>query len=366
MKVLVTGARGFVGQNLAVRLGELGHEVLAIGREEGDAAWAAAARTADAVVHLAGTNRPIDPAEFATGNVDLTRRLVALLAAAGSTAPILYASSIQAANDNPYGRSKAAAERVLLDHAAATRTPVAVFRLPNVFGKWTRVGYNSAVATFCHHIARGEPIEIHDPAAPLSLVYVDDVVAAFLSLLGGGFETGYHDVSPVYETTVGAVADIIRSFPASRDTLTTPRVGAGLVRALYSTYLSYLPAESFHYDVPIHADPRGRFVEMLKTPDSGQFSYFTAGPGLTRGDHYHHSKVEKFLVISGRAHFGFRHIRTGERHEIVVEGNEGRIVETIPGWTHNITNIGDGELVVMLWANEIFDRERPDTVAMKV
>lgn len=366
MKVLVTGARGFVGRNLAVRLGELGHDVLAIGREEDDAAWSAAVREADAVVHLAGENRPADASGFETGNVDLTRRLCALLAEAGSTAPILNASSIQAANDNPYGRSKAAAEQVLLDYAAATGAPVAVFRLPNVFGKWTRPDYNSAVATFCHRTARGQAIEIHDPAAPLRLVYVDDVIDAFLPLLGGGFETGRHAVTPVYETTVGKVADIIRGFPRSRETMVTPRVGTGLVRALYSTYLSYLPVDAFHYDVPIHADPRGRFVEMLKTPDSGQFSYFTAGPGITRGDHYHHSKVEKFLVISGRAHFGFREIRTGERHEIVVDGAEGQIVETIPGWTHNITNIGDGELVVMLWANEIFDRARPDTIAMKV
>lgn len=366
MKVLVTGARGFVGRNLTVRLGELGHQVLAIGREDNDAAWTSAVQDAEAIVHLAGENRPADPSGFETGNVGLTRKLVALVQAAGNTSPILYASSTQAANDNVYGRSKADAERLLLDHAAATGGRVAVFRLPNVFGKWTRPDYNSAVATFCHRIARGAAIEIHDRAAPLRLVYVDDVVDAFVALVPGDFATGFHDAAPVYQTTVGEVADIIRSFPQSRETLTTPRVGTGLVRALYSTYLSYLPADAFHYDVPIHADPRGRFVEMLKTPDSGQFSYFTAGPGITRGDHYHHSKVEKFLVISGKAHFGFRQIQTGERHEIVVEGSEGRIVETIPGWTHNITNIGDGELVVMLWANEIFDRDRPDTVAMKV
>lgn len=366
MKILVTGAHGFVGRNLTVRLRELGHDVLGIGREDDDAAWSDAARMADAVVHLAGINRPTDPAEFETGNVGLTRRLCDLLAEKGNLAPVLYASSTQAQNDNPYGRSKAAAERVLLDHATATGAPVAIFRLPNVFGKWTKPGYNSAVATFCHRIARGEAIEIHDPSAPLRLVYVDDVIEAFLPLLNGGFATGQFEASPVHATRVGDVADIIRGFPASRDTLITPRVGTGLVRALYSTYLSYLPTADFDYRVPIHADPRGRFVEMLKTVDSGQFSYFTAGPGITRGDHYHHSKAEKFLVISGRAHFGFRQIETGERHEIVVEGAEGRIVETIPGWTHNITNIGDGELVVMLWANEIFDRERPDTVAMKV
>lgn len=366
MKALVTGARGFVGRNVAVRLGELGHEVIAIGREEDDAAWRAAIAAADCAIHLAGTNRPDDVAEFETGNVGSTRRLCDLLAEAGNPAPILYASSIHAANDNPYGRSKAAAERVLLDHAAATGAAVGIFRLANVFGKWTRPGYNSAVATFCHRIARGEPIDLYDPAAPLRLVYIDDVIDAFLPLIEGDFESGYREAGPVHQTTVGEVAEVIRGFPASRGSLTTARVGTGLVRALYSTYLSYLPVESFDYGVPIHADPRGRFVEMLKTPDSGQFSYFTAGPGITRGDHYHHTKVEKFLVISGKAHFGFRHIQTGERHEIVVEGREGRIVETIPGWTHNVTNIGDGELVVMLWANEIFDRARPDTVALKV
>jgi UDP-2-acetamido-2,6-beta-L-arabino-hexul-4-ose reductase len=180
------------------------------------------------------------------------------------------------------------------------------------------------------------------------------------------FASSRFEVEPIYRTTVGEVAEIIGTFPASRASLTMPPVGTGLVRALYSTYLSYLPADRFEYRVPIHADPRGRFVEMLKTKDSGQFSYFTAGPGVTRGDHYHHSKVEKFLVISGKAHFGFRHIQTEERHEIIVEGREARIVETIPGWTHNITNIGEDELVVMLWANEVFDRARPDTVAMKV
>lgn len=366
MRVMVTGARGFVGSNLAVRFGEQGHEVLAIGREDDDAAWLAAARAAEAVVHLAGENRPADPIAFETGNPGLTRKLVAILQQAGGTAPILYASSTQAAADNPYGRSKAEAEQVLLDYAAVTGAPVAIFRLPNVFGKWARPDYNSAVATFCHRIARGRAIEVHDPAAPLRLAYVDDVIDIFLALLAGTITTGRYEVAPIHESTVGEVADIIRGFPQSRTTLITPRVGGGLVRALYSTYLTYLPIEAFHYDVPIHADPRGRFVEMLKTLDSGQFSYFTAGPGITRGNHYHHSKVEKFLVIAGRAHFGFRHIQTGERHDIVVEAHEARIVETIPGWTHNVTNIGDDAMVVMLWANEIFDRDRPDTVAMEV
>ncbi len=366
MRVLLTGANGFVGRNLAARLGEVGHEVLPIGRDNDEDSWRRAATRAEFVIHLAGVNRPNDVAEFESGNIDLTRHLCALLAEADNPAPIIYSSSIQADRDTPYGRSKAMAEAALLAHATATGAGVAIFRLPNVFGKWARPNYNSAVATFCYHVARNEPIEIHDPNAQLRLVYIDDVADAFLQLIGRSFANGRHEIVPDYAITVGDLAATIRAFPESRDTMVIPRVGGGLTRALYSTYLSYLPPERFDYTVPIHADPRGRFVEMLKTPDAGQFSYFTAGPGVTRGDHYHHSKVEKFLVISGKAHFGFRQIQTGERHEVVVEGHEGRIVETIPGWTHNITNVGDGELVVMLWANEIFDRARPDTIAMKV
>lgn len=366
MKVLVTGARGFIGRNLSVRLGEAGHDVLPLGREHEEDAWRAAVGEADAVVHLAGVNRPDDVAEFEAGNAGLTQRLCALMAEVGSRAPIILSSSTQAVRDQPYGRSKAMAETALRAHADATGASVAIFRLPNVFGKWARPNYNSAVVTFCHRIAHGETIEVHDADAPLTLAYIDDVTTTFLRLIEDGFTSGDYEVAPVYETTVGAVASMISGFPETRESLVIPPVGTGLMRALYATYISYLPTDRFGYEVPIHSDSRGRFVEMLKTHDSGQFSYFTAGPGITRGDHYHHSKVEKFLVISGKAHFGFRQIQTDERHEIVVDGSEGRIVETIPGWTHNITNIGDGELVVMLWANEIFDRSRPDTVGMKV
>jgi UDP-2-acetamido-2,6-beta-L-arabino-hexul-4-ose reductase len=368
--VLVTGAHGFIGRNLCWRLRERKDvEIVALGRDDDAGALAAAAVRADFVFHLAGVNRPKDAAEFATGNAGFTAALCAALAEAGSKAPIAYTSSTQAELDNPYGASKRAAEDALLRHGEATGAPVHLFRLPNVFGKWARPAYNSAVATFCHNIAHGEPITVHDPSAALRLVYVDDVVDAFLALLDApAAEPGFRQVEPVYATTVGEVADAIRSFPESRDTLVTPPVGTGLVRALYATYLSYLEPEAFAYAVPVHGreDPRGIFVEMLKTPDAGQFSYFIAHPGVTRGDHYHHTKTEKFLVIQGKAHFGFRHIDTGEAYELVTEGGDGRIVETIPGWTHNITNIGDNDLICMLWANEIFDRERPDTTFMKV
>lgn len=367
MHIVITGADGFIGRNLLVRLGELGHtDIARITLDSSDEDLKAALKGADFVFHLAGINRPKDVSEFATGNAGLTETVCNLLAEYGNKAPVVLSSSTQAALDNPYGQSKRAAEDVVFAHGEKTGAPAYVFRLTNVFGKWSQPNYNSAVATFCHNVARGLEIKINDPASPLKLVYVDDVVEAFIGLLPATAPSGFVPAGPEYDTTVGQVADTIRGFAASRATMITDRVGTGLVRALYSTYLSFLPPESFAYDVPKHGDPRGVFVEMLKTPDCGQFSYFTAHPGITRGEHYHHTKTEKFLVIKGKAHFGFRHIVTGETHEIVTEGGEGRIVETVPGWTHNITNIGDDEMIVMLWANEIFDREKPDTFAMKV
>lgn len=368
-RVLVTGADGFIARNLVTRLGERGDcEIIRLTRDSDAGALADAAREADFVFHLAGVNRPPSPEEFDAGNRGLTADLVAALEAASNMAPVVYSSSTQAANGNPYGASKRAAEDELFAHAERTGAPALVYRLPNVFGKWARPDYNSAVATFCHRIARGEPIEIHDASAPLTLVYVDDVVDGFLAQLDTQGATGFQDILPNYETTVGAVADIVRSFPESRETLVSPPVGTGLIRALYATYLSHLPPDDFTYSVPVHGqdDPRGVFVEMLKTPDAGQFSYFIARPGVTRGDHYHHSKTEKFLVIAGAAKFGFRDIASGETHSVTTRGGEGRIVETIPGWTHNVTNVGEGDLVCMLWANEIFDRDRPDTIGMKV
>lgn len=368
MRIVVTGADGFIGQNLRVRLRELGEtDVVAITRASSQDELHAALAGAELVFHLAGVNRPKDPADFVAGNAGFTEALCAGLAAAGGRARIVYASSTQAELDNDYGRSKRAAEELLLAHGARTGAPIHLFRLTNVFGKWCRPNYNSAVATFCHNIARGQPITVNDPTAQLRLVHVDDVVAAFIGVLSRpDHPQGLCEAGPVYTTTVGEVAALLHDFADSRASLMSPRVGTGFVRALYATYVSYLPPQEFAYSVPRHADPRGEFVEVLKTPDCGQFSYFTAHPGVTRGEHYHHAKTEKFLVIKGTAHFGFRHIVSGETHEIVTHGGEGRIVETVPGWTHNITNVGDDEMVVMLWANEIFDRARPDTVSMKV
>jgi len=347
-------------------------EILPIGRGSSPADLEAGIASADAVVHLAAVNRPKDPAEFMPGNRDLTAAVSALVARRGGGVPVLLSSSTQAERDNPYGHSKRAAEDALLAALPDATASAHVFRLPNVFGKWCRPNYNSAVATFCHNIARGLPINIHDPAAPLSLVYVDDVVDAFLSILaahgrgesiaGGPFRT----VEPVHSTTVDAIAEAIRRFHDTRPALGVDAVGTGFLRALYATYLSYLPAEDFSYPIPVHVDPRGAFAEMLRTRDSGQVSFFTAHPGITRGGHYHHTKNEKFLVVTGRARFRFRHVLTGETHELETDGASPRIVDTVPGWTHDVTNVGDGELVVLLWANEVLDRDRPDTIPSKL
>lgn len=367
MRILVTGALGFIGQNLVVHLHEQGIETVSFTHGMPLSDLAAALDSVDFVCHLAGINRPKDVAEFAEGNTGLTEQLCDLIRASGRSIPVLYTSSIQAEADNPYGASKLAAEESLIKLEDDTGSPVYLYRLPNVFGKWSRPNYNSAVATFCYNIANDLPIQINDSSSVVKLVYIDDVVKDFLRILQEqSVGVTRPEVAPEYTITVGDLADQISMFKDGRESMVTEPVGIGLTRALYATYLSFLRPEQFSYTLPVHADARGRFVEMLKTKDSGQFSFFTAHPGITRGGHYHHTKNEKFLVIQGKARFGFRHVVTGETYELFTEGEKPQIVETVPGWSHDITNIGDNEMIVMLWANEIFDRQHPDTITHKV
>ena len=367
MKVLITGANGFVGKNLTVHLQEQGVEIVKFTHDMSPSDLNDCLDGVAFIFHLAGVNRPKEISEFAEGNASLTGRLCDSIRASGQSIPVIYTSSIQAEVDNPYGASKLAAEEALVLLERDTGSPVYIYRLPNVFGKWSRPNYNSAVATFCHNIANNKAIQINDSSAQVRLVYIDDVVKDFMRFLeirpSGVVRP---EVSPIYTLTVGELANFIKSFKSSRESMVSEAVGTGLTRALYSTYLSFLKPSQFSYTVPVHADQRGKFVEMLKTKDSGQFSFFTAHPGIARGGHYHHSKNEKFLVIQGKARFGFRQIVTGETYEKFTDGELPEIVETVPGWSHDITNIGENEMIVLLWANEIFDRQQPDTVTFKV
>lgn len=368
VRVLITGADGFIGKNLRVRLAELRYfDVETFTRDDDISTLVERVERADAIIHLAGENRPSDTSKFMDTNFGLTKSLCEIASASHRKIAFLLASSTQAEMDNPYGLSKLAAEKAVEEYSLATGNPAAIYRLPGVFGKWCKPHYNSVVATFCHNIARDLPISVSDPKTELKLVYVDDVALEFMSWLAQpGSGVSRPEVNPAYTVSLGNLEAKIRSFAQSRENLITEQVGVGFSRALYSTFVSYLPIEKFSYKIPMHGDPRGNFVEMLKTHDSGQFSYFTAHPGVTRGGHYHHSKTEKFLVISGRARFAFRHLITGERFEFEVDGNIAQIVDTVPGWTHDITNIGETELIVMLWANEVFDLASPDTYACPV
>jgi UDP-2-acetamido-2,6-beta-L-arabino-hexul-4-ose reductase len=369
MRILITGANGFIGKNVQLRLGAIkGWEVLQFTRDNNEAELPELVARVDAVIHLAGINRTTDPAELLKGNTALTGVLCDAidLAVATNHRPLfIHASSIQVTRDNQYGRSKLAAEQRVRDCIDEHGLNGHIFRLPNVFGKWCRQEYNSVVATFCYNISRNLPIRIDDPATQLELVYVDDVIDAFLTVLEGHSprmdQNGFSVVAPTYHISLQRLADLLYAFRESRRNHVVERVGDGLIRALYSTYLSYLEPADFSYDITRHGDERGIFAEMLRTRDSGQISFFTAGPGVTRGGHYHHTKSEKFLVIKGQARFRFRHMHTGEYHELFTNDSNLRIVETVPGWTHDITNIGDNEMLVMLWANEQFDAAHPDT-----
>jgi UDP-2-acetamido-2,6-beta-L-arabino-hexul-4-ose reductase len=341
----------------------MGHQdIIALSRATPCQDVAPALAAADFIFHMAGINRPPDISAYEAGNAGFTSLICRTLVDARRSTSIVFASSTQAAFENPYGRSKAAAEAILTEYGRASGASIHNLRLNNIFGKWSRPNYNSVVATFCYNIARDLPIRIDDPSAAVSLVYIDDVVSAMVAYLespaaGNAMMTSL----PVYATSVGDLAGQIRRFKASRRSLLTEPVGAGFSRALYATYVSHLPADDFSYSVEKYTDPRGTFVEMLKTHDSGQFSYFTAHPGVTRGGHYHHTKSEKFLVIRGHARFRFRHLVTNERVELETLGEVPQIVESVPGWAHDVTNVGADEMIVMLWANEIFDRNRPDT-----
>ena len=367
MNVLVTGSNGFIGKNLTLRLKELGIVVLSYTRNNSNQYLKGLIKDADFIVHLAGENRPKKEEDFITVNVKLTDYICSVVRSSEKKIPVILASSSQSGNNTAYGKSKLHAEDILYKLEKETKNPIYVYRLPGVFGKWSKPNYNSVVATFCYNINQGLPIVISDAAFELSLVYIDDVVEEFSNvILGNRVSQKLLSVKPEYKITLGDLSSQIHSFKESRNSLITEKVGFGIIHKLYSTYLSYTSPNQFSYSIPSHKDKRGIFAEILKTKDSGQFSFFTAKPGVTRGGHYHHSKTEKFLVVKGTAKFCFRHLSTLETYETITTSKELKIVETVPGWSHDITNISSTEMIVLLWANEIFDHDNPDTIYCKV
>jgi UDP-2-acetamido-2,6-beta-L-arabino-hexul-4-ose reductase len=365
MKLLITGAKGFIGSNLAAWLRPLPeYQVYESDRTTSAQELARAVVEVDAVVHLAGVNRPPVAAEFQTGNVDLTARLCQLIQDADRPIPILFASSTQAELDNPYGVSKRQAEAVLADYARQSGARVCIFRLPNVFGKWCRPNYNSVVATFCHNIAHDLPISISDPEREMQFVYVDDLMRCFLAELQAAAPGGvqHREATPTYPVTLGRLAELLHFFRQSRQTLRIPDFNDAFSYKLYSTYLSYLAPDDFAYDLTKHTDPRGSLAEFIKSPSSGQIFVSRTKPGITRGNHFHHLKTEKFLVLEGQAIIRFRHIHNNEVLEYRVDGEDYRVVDIPPGYTHSIENVGSETLVTLFWASEIFDPEKPDTI----
>lgn len=368
MKILITGASGFIGRNLCARLRERGYtELLEYSRSSGQDALLRYAHDCGFVFHLAGINRPADSEAFAE-SPSFTAELLHSLHEAGNASPVLFASSAQAALNNAYGRSKLQAEELVFAHGAQMGTDVYVYRLPGVFGKWCRPNYNSVVATFCDAAAHGRPLCVYDADAPLTLAHIDDVTQEMIRALTGhaNRQGAFCALSRTFETTVGEVARRIVSFWTGRPNCAVPDMDDPLTLRLYSTYLSYLPEDGFSYPLAPHKDDRGLFTEFLKSPSGGQVSVNISRPGVTKGNHYHHLKAEKILVISGEGVIRLQSLGGGPVLEYPVCGEHPSVVEIPPGYVHKVENTGGGDMAMVIWANQIFDAERPDTYAAQI
>ena len=377
MKILVTGAKGFIGRNLVsqlhnIQLGKVENVSLSVGLtifeydvDSDPVELELYCKDADFVFNLAGVNRPKDPTEFMQGNFGFTSVLLDTLKKYHNTCPVMLSSSIQAILDNPYGESKRAGEKLLFDYSRETGANVLIYRFPNVFGKWCRPNYNSVIATFCHNIAHDLPIQVNDPNVLLSLVYVDDVVDELIAALTGNAhcEGDYYIVPTIHTVTLGKVVELLHSFKESRKTLDVPNVGDPFTKKLYSTYLSYLPQNQFCYPLKMNVDNRGSFTEIIRTSDRGQFSVNISKPNITKGKHWHHTKNEKFVVVSGRGVVRFRDMNdpTSKVIEYLVSGENIEVIDIPTGYTHNIENLGDTDMVTFMWCNECFDSTHPDT-----
>jgi len=380
MRVLVTGANGFVGKNLVAQLNNINEgkatnynvdfdvEVYEYDIDTDKSLLDVYTKDCDFVFHLAGVNRPKDEKEFMEGNFGFTSILLDSLKKHNNKAPVLITSSIQAALDNPYGMSKKAGEDLLFSYGEETGAKVLVYRLPNVFGKWCRPNYNSAVATFCNNIANDQDIKVNDPSVNMTLVYIDDVVDEFILAMQGKEhkEDDFCFVPTVHKVRLGEIVDLLYSFKNSREDLSIPNMSNGFTKALYSTYLSYLPVDKFAYKLKMNIDNRGSFTEIIRTCDRGQFSVNVSKPGITKGNHWHHTKNEKFVVVSGKGLIQFRKIGSKEVIDYHVTGDEIMVIDIPTGYTHNIINESDTDLITFIWCNECFDPSKPDTYFERV
>lgn len=369
MKILVTGSNGFIGRNLISELKNRNYnEIFEYDRETKEELLDVYCREADFVYHLAGVNRPKDQSEFMEGNFGFTSNLLDLLKKHKNKCPIMISSSIQAGLDNPYGKSKKAGEELIFEYEKETGAKALVYRFPNVYGKWCRPNYNSVIATFCHNVSRDIPIRVNDPDVIMNLVYIDDLIEELINALEGheNLQSTFCEVSKVHSVRLGSIAELITSFKESRENKFIPDMNDEFAKTLYSTYLSYLPEDSFSYDLKMNVDQRGSFTEFLKTKDMGQVSINISKPGITKGNHWHHTKNEKFLVVSGKGVIRFRKINTDEIIEYFVSGSKMQVVDIPTGYTHNIENLGETDMVTVMWANELFDPEKPDTYFLEV
>lgn len=369
MKILITGAKGFIGKNLVAELRNRGFDdLMEYDSDTKEELLDKYAEHCDFVFHLAGVNRPKEESEFMQGNFGLTDRLLRLLREQKRKIPVIVTSSIQADLDNPYGRSKKAGEDIIFAYSKETGSKALVYRLPNVFGKWCRPNYNSVVATFCHNIAHDLPISISNPENEMSLVHIDDLIHEFLlALAGNESHMGeFCTVSPIQHVKLGQLAELLQSFKANRETLQIPNMSDPFVKKLHSTYLTYLPETSFSYPLKMNTDERGSFTEIIRTDERGQFSVNISKPHIIKGNHWHHTKNEKFVVVSGKGVIRFRKIDMNNIIEYHVSGEKIEVIDIPPGYTHNIENIGETDMVIFMWCNECFDKENPDTYFEKV
>lgn len=363
-KILITGANGFIGKNLVARLNTMGnYDVIEYTLESTASQLEKAIVESAFIFHLAGINRPSEASEFYTGNADLTQQIVDILLKYNLVTPILLTSTIQVGNGSDYAKSKEQAEQTIEAYGQVTQAPIYIYRLPGVFGKWSKPNYNTVVATFCHNITRELPITISNPDSPIALTYIDDVVDAFIATMQ---QQQQIDITAIYDTTVGQLADKIQGFRAMRTHNQVNVFADDLTVKLYATYLSFLPKEQFGYDLTMHTDSRGSFSEFLRIQDGGQISINVTKPGISKGNHWHDTKNEKFLVVAGQAEVQFRKYNTTEIIRYTVSGDQLKVIDIPTGYIHSIKNIGDTDMVMVIWASEWFEPSRPDTHAEEI